>query len=181
MNANNNKSKQQTFDKYGIQYIFAYKTENGWRFPRHRFQIANPETQMGQFISSIWYADVCPLSKNLEFLVVGVKGNINYNLITSLVNGSQLSYGINRLSDLEKSSGIQFKDYYCYTSSECTVLYNNNKNHNGNFALSLKGNIFCSVLTLNVMCIKEGIYNTTPSFIIENESEKEDLYENDTN
>jgi len=165
MSESSGESKQLTFDSDDIQYIFAYKTSDGWEFPRHRFQIPNPDVKRGQFISSMWYSNMHPLKDNMEFLVVGVKGAVNYRQVTSLVNGSLMSYGSNKLSRFEKSSGINFKDYYMYSSEMCTNLYNNYKNEKDFFNIYLKG-IEGSVLSIAVKCMDEGLYVTTPSFEI---------------
>ena len=164
MSYTQNENKQQTYDSNGIQYIFAYKTEDRWVFPRHRFQITNSEITSGDFISSMWYSYVSSLKENLEFLVLGVKGNLDYNKVTSLVNGSYISYGKNILSDYEKSAGIYFKDYYCYTAKQCCDLFNNVKSIDGHSDLSIVGSINQSTLFIKVMSMDGGIYNTTPSF-----------------
>ena len=157
--------KQLTFDSDGVQYIFAYKTCDGWEFPRHRFQLINPDVKSGQFITSMWYSNVFSLNENLEFLVVGVKGAIDYIQVTSLVNGSLMSYGSNILSRFEKSSGIEFKDYYSYSSEKCTNLYNNYKNEDEFFNIYLSGTQG-SILNISIKCIDNGLYVTTPSFEI---------------
>lgn len=165
MNYSQAESTQQTHDSNGIQYIFAYNdTEEGWIFPRHRFQINTSEITSGDFISSMWYSSVSSLNENLEFLVLGIKGNFDYSKVTSLVNGSYISYGKNILSDYEKSAGIYFKDYYCYTAKQCSELFNNVKSIDGHSDLSLVGCNEYSTLYIKVMSMDGGIYNTTPSF-----------------
>ena len=165
MNEIAGETKQMTHDSDGIQYVFAYKTSDGWEFPRHRFQVINPNVKSGQFISSMWYSNVYSLKDNLEFLVVGVKGAVDYRQITSPVNGSLMSYGSNTLSRFEKSSGISFKDYYYYSSNNCIQLYNNNKNVDGFFNICLTGSDG-SILNIGIKCMDEGLYVTTPSFDI---------------
>jgi hypothetical protein len=162
MSETSGESKQLTFDSDGVQYIFAYKTCEGWEFPRHRFQVINPDVKSGQFISSMWYSNVFSLNENLEFLVVGVKGAIDYRQVTSLVNGSLMSYGSNILSRFEKS---EFKDYYTYSAEKCTNLYNNYKNEDGFFNIYLSGTQG-SILNIAIKCMDEGLYITTPSFEI---------------
>ena len=165
MSESSGESKQLTFDSDGVQYIFAYKTCDGWEFPRHRFQVINPDVKSGQFISSMWYSNMHSLKDNMEFLVVGVKGAIDYRQVTSLVNGSLMSYGNNNLSRFEKSSGIEFKDYYIYSSEKCTNLYNNFKNEDGFFNICLTGSQG-SILNIAIKCMDEDLYVTTPSFEI---------------
>lgn len=165
MSQSSGETKQLTYDSEGVQYIFAYKTSDGWEFPRHRFQVINPDIKSGQFISSMWYSNIHKLKDNLEFLVVGVKGAIDYIQITSLVNGSLMSYGNNSLSRFEKSSGIHFKDYYYYSSENSTKLFNNYKNEDGFFNICLTGS-GGSKLNIAMKCMDEGLYITTPSFEI---------------
>jgi hypothetical protein len=165
MSESSGERKQLTFDSDGVQYIFAYKTCDGWEFPRHRFQVINPDVKSGQFISSMWYSNVFSLNENLEFLVVGVKGAIDYRQVTSLVNGSLMSYGSNILSRFEKSCGIEFKDYYIYSSEKCTNLYNNYKNEDGFFNIYLSGTQG-SILNIAIKCMDDGLHVTTPSFEI---------------
>lgn len=165
MSDNSGESKQLTFDSDGVQYIFAYKTCDGWKFPRHRFQVTNPDVKAGQFISSMWFSNIYSLKEDIEFLVVGVKGAVDYIHITSLVNGSLMSYGNNNLSLFEKSSGIKFKDYYTYSSEQCYNFYNNYKNEDGFFNIYLTGDEG-SILNIALRCMDDGLYVTTPCFEI---------------
>ena len=180
--ATTSETKQATFDTKGIQYIFAYKSDEGWVFPRHRFQLANLDTHRvyGQFIRDIWYRAEHKITSNMEFLIVGIKGGFNYNTITSLVNGSFMSYSKNKLSDYERANNICFKDYYYLSSKNCVNYYNNNKHLSieGNAELELVGENFRSRLILKTGFHNECIYVTTPTFMkekINKEQDSEDI------
>ena len=169
--ATTSETKQTTFDTKGIQYVFAYKSNERWIFPRYRFQLANTDTDKvhGQFVRDIWYRAEHKITSNIEFLVVGIKGEFNYNTITSLINGSFMSYSKNRLSDYERVNNICFKDYYCLTDKNCVNYYNNNKHLSieDSSELELIGENFKSRLIINTRFHNECIYVTTPTFIKE--------------
>ena len=73
MTESSGESKQLTYDSDGVQYIFAYKTGDGWKFPRHRFQVTNPDVKAGQFISSMWFSNIYSMKEDIEFLVVELR------------------------------------------------------------------------------------------------------------
>ena len=149
--ATTSETKQTTFDTKGIQYVFAYKSNERWIFPRYRFQLANTDTDKvhGQFVRDIWYRAE--------------------HKITSLINGSFMSYSKNRLSDYERVNNICFKDYYCLTDKNCINYYNNNKHLSieDSSELELIGENFKSRLIINTRFHNECIYVTTPTFIKE--------------
>lgn len=155
------KYNQLTKDSKDLQYLFAIKENEDWKIIKHKFQIPNKEKCFGQFISSTWYSAIQNVEKDLEFLVLGVHGKINYNNITNLVNGCFKSYNSNKLSTFERSTGILFKDYYCKTSKECKkiILKDDKKKY-----IVLVGEFNKSKLTLRTRFINGGIYNTTPDF-----------------
>lgn len=166
MNSTMGESKQHTYDYDGVQYIFAYRAEDGWSFPRHRFQICDDNSKKGQYLTSNWFSKIYSLKEDLEFMIVGVKGNVDYINITSLVNGAFASYGNNDISRFEKSAGIYFKDYYNYSSKDSVNLYNNNKNNDDIFNLKILGKYSNSAIFLNVKPMDDGLYVSTPSFEI---------------
>ena len=156
--------KQSTYDMNNNQYVFADMDDRGWNFPRHRFQITCKNSNFGQYLTSSWWSRSYKISDDIDFLLVGVKGNIDYNNITTLVNGSSQTYNSNLvISDLEKQVGIVFKEHFQLTSKDCIRLINNSSSKNFNITLtSLNGN---SKLNLCARILEEGmIYLTTPSF-----------------
>ena len=155
------KYKQLTKDAKDLQYLFAIKENGDWQIVKHKFQIPNKENSFGQFISSTWYSSIHNVEEDLEFLVLGVHGKINFNNITNLINGCFKSYNSNKLSTLERSSGILFKDYYCKTTKECKEII---LKHYKNNYINLLGKFNKSKLILRTRIIDGGIYNTTPVF-----------------
>lgn len=170
--------KQQTYDAMGLQYILGFKNEEGnWEFPRRRFQFSNPQICFGQFLSDIWFRDIYNMDPSLkgfremEFLVIGIKGDIDYINITTIVNGSLKTYGVNKLSGFEKANNIVFKDYYYLEKSHIINYFNNNKVvKNGkvdmdiDYDLCFTGKLRQSKLQFKTRFIDDSIYITTPSF-----------------
>lgn len=155
------KYKQLTKDSKDLQYLFAIKENGDWQIVKHKFQIPNKKKCFGQFISSTWYSSIHDVEEDLEFLVLGVHGKINYNNISNLINGCFKSYNSNKLSNFERSTGILFKDYYRKTTKECKDFIL--KNYKDNYII-LEGEYNQSRLKLRTRFINGGIYNTTPDF-----------------
>ena len=162
--------KQKTRDQFGYQYILGFKNKNGqWVFPRHRFQIADPKICFGQFLTDIWFQDTYYFNNNeinnLEFLILGIKNNIDYIRITSLVNEVIKNQINNKLSETEKSVGIIFKDYFTYNKKKLIGDYNNsNKDIQEEYELVFTGKLKESTLIFKMRYIENGIYLTLPSF-----------------
>jgi len=147
----------QTEDSDGVQYVFGYfgtfrGDENPrWIFPRHRFQIANPnqENIVGQFISSTWFNKDYSVGEKQEYLVVGIKGGFSYNVITRLINGALASRGHNRLTELEKMQKIVVKEYFVISTATAKTLHENHRTNDGfNVTLNNESNKINLILSL---------------------------------
>jgi hypothetical protein len=160
-----------TYDSKGIQYIFGFKNNsNRWQFPKRKFHITDPKNVYGQYLSSMWYSRLNNC-KNIEFIIVGVKGNINYNIITSLVNGAEQTYKSNKLTRFEKINNIVFKDYYILDREK---YYEYNKDCNTNSTnlidIDIMGKYNKSTLEISTRYIDNSIYTTCPQFYIMHKS-----------
>jgi hypothetical protein len=160
--------KQYTSDANGVQYIFAIMEEDEysifrWKFMRHIFQLNNVAPISGDFITSMWFSKEKPLNIAQEFLVVGIKGSIDYNQITSLVNGAVASRNNNRLTKLEKMQKIVFKDHFILSSEEIIKFTDNHTiTEGGN--ISMLGENYDSTLEFHARNFGKTIYITLPSF-----------------
>ncbi len=146
-----------TEDSNGIQYILGYfgkfvgEEYPRWIFPRHRFQIPDPnqENIVGQFISSTWFNKDYPVGEKHEYLVVGIKGGFSYNNITSLINGALASRGHNRLTELERMQKIVVKEYFVIPAVTTKTLHENHRKSDGfNVTLNNESNKIQLILKL---------------------------------
>lgn len=153
----------QTYDKNGVQYIFAHSNcGTQWDIPPHRFQITGLDIQLAQFITSNWYANVVKPNNVRYYLIIGIRGSFKYTDIKNAINNSTG----NDLTQGELCLNIVFKEKYLLNSNMIQDYITDFKNEGGSFNMCIGSMVTNTALIFRGRVINGAIYVTLPEFSI---------------
>jgi len=158
----------QTTDRNGNQYIFAYQRGGEWLLPQHRFQILKSEDKKvaGQYLTSNWFAQLMDITKDHDFMIIGIHGHFKYSEIKeALDSNSANSDDYSAITTMDREANVVFKDAYRMTSKQIINCINNGGDSDS-MEMELNGNQGSDLVLRVRKYTDKEVYITLPSFAI---------------
>ncbi|MEE9571649.1 MAG: hypothetical protein V3W20_01220 [Candidatus Neomarinimicrobiota bacterium] len=158
----------RTRDTENIQYIFGYldKKRGKWLVVPHRFNLIldNNGGVVGQFITSLWFSHVYEPNTVQRYILLGVRGGINYTNISSLIT----EIGIEEIASLRFALrgvlNIVYHEYFEISGSKTQETFNTVAGTGESVVINVQGSQNDVILSLCARHYQGGLYVTLPSF-----------------